>query len=334
MQGHKIELTTPEISGLWKTYMQNTAIICVVKYFIQSVQDVEIKPLLDEQLNLLQHLDERVHDIFTQEKFPIPKGFSDEDVNLTAPALYTDLYALSFIYRFNQSTLSDYATVATKVARQDIVDFFYECMNSTAGIYRKALDMMLSKGIYDRPPKMPYPKEAKFVEKRDSIFDIWFGDKRPLNTFELGEIFYVIERNYIGLLLLMGFIQVTKDKEIKAFFIDGKKLAEKQIDTFNKILEEEELIGQIPVSMEVTDSRIAPFSERLMMFLIATTITTGLYLTAYSLSSAMRKDLAAHYTAVMIEVLKYGGDGMKIMVDKGWMEQPPQAFDRVAALKE
>jgi hypothetical protein len=48
----------------------------------------------------------------------------------------------------------------------------------------------------------------------------------------------------------------------------------------------------------------------------------------------MRKDLAAHYTSIIVDILKYGGDGLKIMVNRGWMEQPPQAFDRVAALKK
>jgi hypothetical protein len=32
--------------------------------------------------------------------------------------------------------------------------------------------------------------------------------------------------------------------------------------------------------------------------------------------------------------MKYGEEGLKIMVNRGWMEQPPQAFDRVALLKE
>jgi hypothetical protein len=333
LEKQNIELTTPEISSMWKSYIQNTAMQCVFKHFIQYVQDSEIKPLLDEQANLLQKYIEKAKSLFNEEKFPIPKGFSDEDLNLSAPALYTDLYALSFAYRFNQMCLSDYATVVTKVARQDVVDFFYDCMESTAKLYKKALNLMLSKGIYDRPPKISYPNKVEFIDKPDSILDIWFSERRPLNSFELGEIFYIIERNYIGLLLLMGFIQVVKDKEIKKFLIEGKDFAQKQIDIFNKILKQEAHLGNIPVSMEVTDSTISPFSDRLIMFLISTTITTGIYLSAYALSVSMRKDLAAHYISIITQIMRYGGDGLKIMVDRGWMEQPPQAFDRVAALK-
>jgi hypothetical protein len=206
-------------------------------------------------------------------------------------------------------------------------------MESTAKLYKKALNLMLSKGLYDRPPKISYPDEVEFIDKRDSLFDMWLGERRPLNAFELGEIFYIIERNYIGLLLLMGFIQVMKDKEIKEFLINGKGLAQKQIDIFNKILKEEEHLGNIPVSMEVKDSTISPFSDRLIMFLVSTTITTGIYLSAYAMSVSMRKDLIAHYTSIIAQIMRYGGEGIKIMINRGWMEQPPQASDRVAVLK-
>jgi hypothetical protein len=212
---------------------------CIVKYFIHNIQDSEIKPILDEQANVLQRLTEKIIRIFNEERFPIPKGFSAEDVNLSTPALYTDLFTLSFVYRFNQMSLGDYATIATKVAREDVVEFFYDCMDSSAKLFKEALNLMLSKGIYDRPPKISYPDEIEFVTKRDSLINIWLGERRPLNVLELGEIFYTIERNYIGLLLLIGFIQVMKDKEIKKFLIKGKELAEKQIDIFNKILKDE-----------------------------------------------------------------------------------------------
>jgi hypothetical protein len=169
-------------------------------------------------------------------------------------------------------------------------------MNSSANIYKKALNLMLSNGIYDRLPKMNYPKNVEFIDKVDSVFDIWVGEKRPLNAFELGEMFFTIEKNSIGLILVVGFIQVMKDKEIKEFLIDGKKLAEKQINIFNKILMEDEYLGSIPVNMEVSDSTASPFSDRLITFLIATTITRGVYLSAYASSVSNRKDLAAHYS--------------------------------------
>ncbi|HWO96087.1 MAG TPA: DUF3231 family protein [Bacillus sp. (in: firmicutes)] len=328
MEEHNIQLTTPEITALWTTYLQNSATICFYKHFLQYLQDSEIKPIVEETLLLEQLYIKKLEIIFTEEGFPIPKGFSDKDVDLSAPSLYTDLFALSFVYRVGQMTVPYYATVLTKVARADVVEFFDECLQTRTKLYKKSLNLMLSKGIYDRPPKITYPKEVEFIQKQQSLLSSWFGNKRPLNAVELGEIFYTIERNYIGLLLLMGLIQVTKDKEIKEYLIKGKKLAEKQIDIFNKILRKEEHLGNIPVNMEVTDSTVSPFSDRLVMFLIASTTSSGVYLLAYTMSTAMRKDLIVHYSLFIAEIMNYGGEGLEIMINRGWMEQPPQSINR------
>lgn len=327
---HNIDLTTPEIAGLWKNYLQSTAVLCFMNHSVQYIQDEEIKSLVKEQIQTLTDNIEKTTRIFANESYPIPKGFSDLDVNLAAPPLYTDLYALSFVYRYNQMGLNDYATILSKVARKDVVAFIHQLLKSTTQIYLKALDLMLSKGIYDRPPKISYPDKVNFINQQDSFLEAWLGNARPLNVFELGEIFYTIERNYIGVLLLMSFIQVVKDKEIKEYLIKGKRLAEKQIEVFNKVLKEEEEIGNIPVSMEVTNSTTSPFSDRLIMFFVAITAATGFYLIAFSLSTSMRKDLVAKYSLLMPEIIAYGGEGVKIMINRGWMEQPPQAVDRKA----
>jgi Protein of unknown function (DUF3231) len=328
MEEHNIQLTTPEISALWSTYIQNSATICFFKHFQQYLQDTEIKSIVDEALLLGQSYINNIETIFTKENFPIPKGFSDKDIDLSAPALYTDLFALSFTYHVGQMAVPYYATVLTKVARKDVVKLFDECLQTRTNLYKKSLNLMLSKGIYDRPPKIPYPKKVEPLQKQQSLIGSLFGATKPMNALELGEIFYTIERNYIGLILIMGLIQVMKDKEIKEFLIKGKKLTEKQVDIFNKILKEDEHLGNIPVSIEVTDSTVSPFSDRLILFLIATTTSTGVYLLANTMSTAMRKDLVFHYSILIPEIMNYGKKGLEIMINRGWMDQPPQPVNR------
>lgn len=329
MEQHNIQLTTPEITALWTTYIQNSATVCFYKHFLQHIQDLEIKPIVEEALELEHSYIKKIENIFIEERFPIPKGFSDKDIDLSAPALFTDLFALSFVYRVGQMTVPNYATILTKIARTDVVELFDECMRTRTDLYKKSLYLMLSKGIYDRPPKISYPKEVEYVQNQQSLLDTWFGDKKSLNSLELGEIFYTVERNYIGVLLLMGLIQVMKDKEIKDYLLKGKKLAEKQIDTFNKILRKEEQLGTIPVSLEVTDSTVSPFSNKLITFLISSTTASGIYLMAYSMSTSMRKDLVTHYILLMAEITNYGGDGLELMINRGWMEQPPHAINKM-----
>ncbi|MCM3672196.1 DUF3231 family protein [Mesobacillus maritimus] len=176
---------------------------------------------------------------------------------------------------------------------------------------------MLSKGLNDRPPKMEYPKNVEFIKDQPSLINTLLGEKRPLNTLEITELFMEIERNAIGLILLMGLIQVTKDKEIKNYLLKGKKLAEKQVDIFDKLLKENDHFIGFPMTMEVTNSTISPFSERLILFIIATSNQIAISALADALSVSMRRDLASHYFLVIGEVMKYGDEGLKLLIERG-----------------
>lgn len=186
---HNIQLTTPEIAALWTTYIQNSATNCFFKHFLQKVEDSEIEKVVKEALFLGEKYNEEIVKIFSSEGFPIPDGFSDKDVYLSAPRIFTDLFALSFVYRVGQMTVPYYASVLTKIARRDVVAFFDECLRTSVKHYRNALELMLGKGVYDRPPKIPYPKKVHYIHEQQSMLGSWFGDKRPLNAMELGEIF-------------------------------------------------------------------------------------------------------------------------------------------------
>ena len=328
MGQQNVDLTTPEIAALWTTYIQNSAAICFCHHFLRHMQDMEIKPIVEETLVLLHIYNKEITAIFNKEEFPIPKGFSEKDVDLSVQPLFSDLFALSFVYRFGQINVEYFGSILTKVARPDVLQFFDEALSTIVQLFKKSLNLMLSKGVYDRPPKIPYPRKVEYVEKEPSLFETWLGEKRPLNVLELGEIFYTIERNYIGLLLLVGLIQVTKDKKIKEYLLNGKRLAEKQVEILNKVLKDDEHIGSIPVSMEVTDSTVSPFSDRLILFLISTTTSTGISLLGYALSVSTRKDLATYYVKLMADIMNYGREGLNLLIQRGWMEQPPQAINR------
>ncbi|MBY0099421.1 DUF3231 family protein [Mesobacillus maritimus] len=328
MENRNIKLTTAEIATLWKTYIQNTAVRCFYKHFFQSIQDDEIKSIIEEVTVLVETIIQKVETIFEEENFPIPQGFSDKDIDYSAPALYTDLFALSFVYRGGQVIIPQYANNLCRVSRIDIYQFFEECLNKEAELHKKALNLMLSKGLIDRPPNMEYPKNIEFIQQSPSFINSLLGEKRPLNTIEITELFIEIERNAIGLIFLMGLIQVTKDKEIKNYLLKGKKLATKQVETFNKLLKENDHFVGFPITMEVTNSTVSPFSERLILFIISTSNQIAISALADALSVSMRKDLAAHYFLVLGEVMKYGDEGLKLLIERGWMEQPPQPIDR------
>lgn len=328
MEKSNIKLTSAEIATLWRTYIHNTAIRCFYKHFLQHLQDDEIKSIIEEVVVLVETVIGKIEMILQKENFPIPKGFSDKDIDSSAPPLFTDLYALSFLYRGGQVIIPYYANALTKVTRIDLYNFFAECQYSETELHKKALNLMLSKGLNDRPPSIEYPKNVEFIEHQPSLLNTWLGDKRPLNTIEITELFIGMERNAIGLILLMGLIQVTKDKEIKDHLLKGKKLAEKKMDIYDKLLRENDHFIGFPLSMEVTNSTISPFSERLILFIISAISQISVSTLGDSLSVSMRKDLTAQFSLLIVDVMKYGNEGLKLMIERGWMEQPPQPIDR------
>jgi hypothetical protein len=294
---------------------------------LHHLQDEEIKPLAKEALSISERRLEKIKQIFLKEDFPIPKGFSESDVNLAAPPLFHDVFSLSYIYMMNRLGMINFSYTASNNVRLDIFDFFTECIHTTTEMFGKAVRVMLSKGVYDRPPKMEYPKEIEFVQK-DSFLTGFVGKKRPLNAVELTEIFFNIERNYFSVLIMLGFAQVTKDKRLKNHIIKGKSISEKQIKFFNNLLLEEDLLGTVPVGMEVTDSTISPFSDKLVFSLIHVLNSVDISLISHAMSLSMRTDLIAQYSKIIAEVMLYAKDTFDIVVENKWLEQPPLATDR------
>ncbi|MBB6635713.1 DUF3231 family protein [Cohnella thailandensis] len=327
-----IELSCTEIGGLWGIYLQESMTVCFLTYFRHHLQDGQIVPLADEAFQIAKNRMDKIKKFFQAENFPIPAAFSEGDVNLTAPPLFHDTFTLSFLYMMNRLGMINYAFTASNNVRLDVLDFFNECIHTTTEMFGKAVRMMLEKGIYDRPPKMNYPEKVEFVEKT-SFLDGLLGAKRPLNAIELSEIFFNIERNYFSVIVMLGFAQVMEDKKLKEHILRGKKISESQINLFNNLLMQEDLLGTVPISMEVTGSTVSPFSDKLILSMINILNSVDIMLISHALSLSMRLDLTAHYTKIIAKVMSYSKDTFDIMVEHRWLEQPPLTIDRKQLLQ-
>lgn len=322
-----IDLCCTEIGGLWGVYFQESMTECFLVYLLHHLQDKEIIPLAEEALSISQKRIDKIKQIFLAENFPIPAGFSEGDVNLAAPPLFHDTFTLSFIYMMNRLGMINFSFTASNNVRLDVLDFFNECIHTSTEMFGKAVRMMLEKGIYDRPPKMNYPQKIEYVEK-SSFIDGLFGMKRPLNAIELSEIFFNIERNYFSVIIMLGFAQVLEDKKLREFIKRGKKISERQIELFNHLLMEEDLLGTVTVSMEVTDSTISPFSDKFIMSMINVLNSVDILLLSHALSLSMRLDLTAHYAKIIGEVMSFAKDTFDLLVERKWLEQPPLTTNR------
>jgi hypothetical protein len=325
---HVVGLSSTELSSLWTSYINDSISVCLSKYLLQITEDDEAKALLEQSLTLAQTHLQTIQHLFEKETFPIPIGFSDADVHVSAPPLFFDLFPLSYVYAMSRIGLTKYAMYLSNVAREDVRSYYTQCLHSTAELYNKSVTLMLNKGIYDRPPMIPYPDHASYIKKKENFLSKWFGPQRQLNVMEISEMFFNIERNYFGLILLTAFIQVVKDEKIKRLLIRGKEMAMEQIQFINEKFIQDDLLGTIMVNTEVTTSTVSPFSDKLILTLINLLNSAALSFLGNAISMTTRLDLIGEYSKLMVKVMQYGKDVTDLLIEREWLEEPPQAPNR------
>ena len=82
----KIPLISSEIAGLWNSYVSDTMIVCVLKYYLSQVE--ETRTILQQTYDLSNQNIQELTNIFNKEKLTIPEGFTDKDINIEAPRTF------------------------------------------------------------------------------------------------------------------------------------------------------------------------------------------------------------------------------------------------------
>ncbi|WP_286231127.1 DUF3231 family protein [Neobacillus mesonae] len=334
VSGKKVRLTAAEITSLWASYMNDSAISCKLTYFLSKVEDEEIKPLIKHALDFAQGNVKTLAEIFNKEKYPIPFGFKlEEDVDAAAPRLYSDTYALNYLHQGAQIALQGYSVNLALAVRSDVYSYFNECITQLTTFIRELKELLLSKGIYIRSPYLPIPEDIDFV-KRQSFLKGFLGEKRPLSGMEITNLYANFQRNAFGVATLIGFSQVAQSKEVINYLIRGKEIAKKHCDIFGSILNNDDLPSPMTWHTEVTDSTEYVFSDKLMMFFTTALIALSIGFYGTSMAMSPRRDLGLHYVRLSAEIAEYAEDGANIMIKNGWMEQPPMAPDRDELAKQ
>ncbi|MBM4761489.1 DUF3231 family protein [Bacillus sp. B15-48] len=65
-------LTSAEIAQLLAQYLNDTGSICILSYFLEKVEDKEIKPLIELALHMSNAHIEKLTELFKAEKHAIP----------------------------------------------------------------------------------------------------------------------------------------------------------------------------------------------------------------------------------------------------------------------
>ncbi|MDQ0159857.1 DUF3231 family protein [Alkalibacillus salilacus] len=328
VDNQNLRLTASEITNLWTAYMNDSGAICQLKYFEEKCEDTDIKPIIQHAIALSQsHLD-KITEIFNGDNYPVPYGFKiEEDVDLTAGRLFSDVFVLYYLEHLGILGLNTYSMSLPYSPREDVHTFFSECLAESDQLLKQAKDVLLEKGVYNKGSYLSTPDEVDFVKKQNFLSG-YFGDKRPLTGPEITNLNGNYQRNALGTAMLIGFSQVANKKEVREFCVRGKEIAQKHCDIFSSILSESDVNVPSSFETEVTDATTYVFSDKLMMYYTTTLIAVGVAYYGASMSMSPRRDLVVQYDRLLHEILLYAEDGAELMIKHGWLEEPPRALDR------
>lgn len=325
---HQAKLTASEIALLWISYQNDSMAVCGLKHFLTNVEDHSIREILEFALEISERHVQKVSQIFKAERYPLPQGFTEKDINLDAPRLFTDVLYLQYIENMGKFGLTSYSVALSSSSRQDITDFYSTAMAEAMELFDRSKRLLQEKGLFHRDSVLPTPDQIDFVKKQ-SFLKGFFGDRRPLLGIEISNLWYATVRNGLGQAIIQGFSQVAKNKEVREYFERGREISKKDLETFGSILDQNYLSrGAFNLTGEVTDSKVAPFSDKLMMYHIATLSASAVGQYGMAMASSPRHDLGLIYARLSAGIYNYTNDGANIMIDHGWMEQPPEAANR------
>ena len=324
----KVHLTCAEISNLWDTYMNDSVVICILTHFLETVEDPEVEPLLKFTIEVAESHLKNISDVFKQEGIAKPDGFPvEQHVNKSAPRLFSDIFYMEYMQHMSKFGLTSHSSAIATSARDDIRSLFEKFHGQATDLNREITTLMKKKGVYIRPPYMNYPKQVDYVEKQYFLTG-WIGKKRPLLGNEVNHLYLTSLHNELGKATLLGFAQAAKDPELKSYFYSGVKLCDKILRETHHLLMESDVPNSMTWDSTVSDSTDAPYSDRLMLFVVGVLSQLGIAAYGVALSLSMRRDVGAMYSSFILRALTYSEDGAQMIIDRGWLEQPPMFADR------
>ncbi|MDQ0194569.1 DUF3231 family protein [Paenibacillus wynnii] len=83
-------LTPAETASLWNSYLTNSMVVWVTKYFTGKTQDKELHDILEYAEEIATIEVEKSKAFLENANHPLPQKFDNTDVDVEAPAICTD----------------------------------------------------------------------------------------------------------------------------------------------------------------------------------------------------------------------------------------------------
>jgi len=273
----KHALSSSELGTLWMTYQLKTMKQRMLEYFIEQADDERAKEIMQESHTKIINFLEDLKNILKNEGAVIPVGYTEKDVNPGVPKLYDNMFDIMLLRLLEEISMGLHALHMSMAYRKDIVLLYKELTAFAQSVYNECVDYLQAKDVLPRPPAVSMPKTVEFVSGTNymSGFNL-FSEKRALNTIEVAHLYHAIESNIFGMQLITGFAQVANEPEVKKYFINGKELAKKVVTDYTQLFLQSDIQPPSTWGANATDSKVAPFSDKLMMYCTSLLCSFGL----------------------------------------------------------
>jgi hypothetical protein len=329
---HKTKISASELANLWTQYVNDSLARCMFRYFLNFVQDTEIIQVLQYALELTERHIQKVEEFLTTDGYPIPKGFTEEDVTVEAPPLFTDTYIIVYLHIMSIHGLTRYAGAIGNVTREDQRKYFIGVISETLELYDRSTKVLTEKGIISKPPSFNNHQKVEFIKKQNFLTG-WLGKRRPISAVEISGTYLNLQKTMVKTVLELAFSQVAKSKEVRNYMERSRQLCNEHFKILSSMLIEDNLHIPRTFESEVTDSTISPFSDKLMVFHITSLLSSAIGYYGEAMAISQRRDLAANYAKMITEIGLLAEDGMNLLIENEWMEQPPLATDHTDLAK-
>lgn len=333
MDNNQLKLTSSEIGTLWGEFVNGTATNIVNKYMVSIIEDEEIKTIFEDAINTFEKQKNQIVTFIENEKFPVPIGFTESDLFKGKPRLFTDIFCLNYLHIMTLHGLLGHSTALAVSVRKDLREFYDSCDTAAKKMYHRTIELLLEKGNFQRDPLFYPAKNPEYVTSKD-FADGFFGKGRKLAATEIISISLNLKKSIMAKTLSIAFSQVAQTKEVREFLTDSEKTADKQIKTFAKIMQADNLPVPKSWETEVTTSTDSPFSDKLMLYHMGFLFQAAQNYQGAGLASSMRSDLVATYEGTILKNVIVTKKWFNLMVKNKWLEQPPLAPNRTEIAKE
>ena len=117
-------LTVSEVSSVWAGYMKGSLEQRFLEYYLEITEDGEIKKIVERMLNQSKLSIEETKAIFIKENIAIPLGFTEEDIRVKAPKMFSDTFILFICNDLMLISLTTFSSAIADCTRKDVKKLF------------------------------------------------------------------------------------------------------------------------------------------------------------------------------------------------------------------